>query len=404
MAKEKAMSSGPKVIVVGAGILGLASAYHLLRGSPGLDLLIIDRLPGPGRGNTARSAAAFRDLFSSPVNRALSQGSIAFYEKIQKSGTPIGLQKIGYLWLMTAAQLEQSRTVLAAMATAGVRFETLQRGDLTARIANLNPGDLAAGIFGKNCGILNPNLLAGFYAREILRLGGRCTYGLEVTGLLRDGRGAINGVRAGGQEIPGQTVLVAAGAWMSATLARGNLEVQVAPRKRQLFGISAREGGLDRLLHTRGFSVHELLPLTIMPGGAYLRPASGAFVLGYANADQPAGLEEPPQAEPDFYENRIRPQVEPYLPAFQHAAPAYSWAGHYADYLRDSTPVVARLGGVLIVGGDSGSGIMKADALGRTAAALYAGREEVVLGDGGHFRVASVGLTDRKIPAEEFII
>ncbi len=60
------MTRNPQVIILGAGILGLASAYHLLQHHPGLDLLVIERLSTPGRGNTARSAAAYRDMFSSP--------------------------------------------------------------------------------------------------------------------------------------------------------------------------------------------------------------------------------------------------------------------------------------------------------------------------------------------------
>lgn len=77
------MTSNPEVIIIGVGILGLASAFHILRHHPGLDLLVLERLPAPGRGNTARSAAAYRDMFSSPVNRLLSRGSIAFYTHLQ---------------------------------------------------------------------------------------------------------------------------------------------------------------------------------------------------------------------------------------------------------------------------------------------------------------------------------
>ena len=97
------MTQGHRVIIIGAGILGLASAYHLLKSHAGLDLLVVERLSGAGQGDTARSAAAFRDMFSSPVNRQLSQGAIAFYESLETESHRIGLKKIGYLWLLTEA-------------------------------------------------------------------------------------------------------------------------------------------------------------------------------------------------------------------------------------------------------------------------------------------------------------
>ncbi len=397
------MASKARVIIIGAGILGLASAHHILKSGVNLDLLVIDRLNGAGRGNTARSAAAYRDMFSSPFNRALSQGSIAFYEQVQNE-TDIGLRRIGYLWLKTADQMQESRVALDAMAQAGVKFETLEPGELSRRLPELRTGAIAQGLMGRNCGILNPNLQCRFYEKKITALGGRFAYGVEVTGFATNGQGRILGVKVGrGDSIYGD-VMVATGAWISLTMRLAGLKIPVAPRKRQLFAVSAQTGPLHHLLHAEGFNAHNLLPFTIMPGGAYLRPSTGSFILGFANEDQPAGLEEPPLAEPDFFTGRIRPQVEQHFPCFQKVVPEYAWAGHYADYLADSHPIVDRLGGAIVVGGDSGSGIMKADSLGRIAAALYFGQDRVELGDGRDFKVADLGLANRRLVPEELII
>lgn len=393
----------PRAIIVGAGILGLASAYHILKGDGNLDLLVIDRLQGPGRGNTARSAAAYRDMFSSPLNRALSQGSIAFYEQVQKD-TDIGLRRIGYLWLKTSDQMQESRAVLDAMAQAGVKFEILEPRELHRRLPEMRTGVTAQAILGRNCGILNPNLLCRFYEKRILALGGRIAYGIEVTGFATDSQTRMLGVKVGDQKIIYGTEVVATGAWIRLTMSLAGLKIPVVPRKRQLFAVAAKAGPLQHLLHAEGFNDHSLLPFTIMPGGAYLRPSTGFFILGYANEDQPPGLEEPPAVEPDFFQERVRPQVEPYFPCFQGAMPGYAWAGHYADHLADSHPVVNRIGGGIVVGGDSGSGIMKADALGRIAAGLYFGQDRVGLGDGRDFPVADLGLVNRRLVPEELII
>jgi glycine/D-amino acid oxidase-like deaminating enzyme len=268
----------------------------------------------------------------------------------------------------------------------------------------MRTGPVARGILGRNCGILNPNLLCRFYEKRISALGGRFAYGAEVTGFAANGPGRIHGVKVGeGGSIYG-TVVVATGAWISLTMRLAGLKIPVVPRKRQLFAVAANEGPLQRLLHTEGFNDHGLLPFTIMPGGAYLRPGSGSFILGFANEDQPPGLEEPPVAERDFFENRVRPQVEAHFPCFQGTLPEHAWAGHYADYLADSHPIVDRIGGVIVIGGDSGSGIMKADSLGRIAAGLYFGQDRVELGDGRDFKVVDLGLGNRRLVPEELII
>ena len=145
----------------------------LLKSHPGLDLLVVEKLNGPGQGDTARSAAAFRDMFSSPVNRQLSQGSIAFYERLETESHRIGLKKIGYLWLAAAGQMAAWRQALTHMAEAGVAFQVLDGPDLAARLPELNPRDISHGIFGRNCGSLDPARLTKFYEQEVLRLGGR---------------------------------------------------------------------------------------------------------------------------------------------------------------------------------------------------------------------------------------
>ncbi len=400
------VATNPDVVVVGAGILGLASAYHILQADSSLNLLVLDRLPGPGRGTTAWSAAAYRDMFANPVNRHLAQGSLTFYENLQESGMQLDLLRLGYLWLRTAAQMAGYGPALKAMADAGVAFETLEPRELARLLPDLQGGDIFRGILGKRCGILNPNRLAGFYAREVTRLGGQFQVGVEVTGFVRDHQGLIRGVKIGDREILAGQVLVATGPWLAATLALAGQIVPVVAVKRQLFALNAQAGPLNRLLHSRGFNPYGLLPFTILPGEAYLRPApaANAFIVGFANEDQPPGLEDRPSAEPEFFEARILPQLERYLPIFRGALPGQSWAGFYEDHPPDRIAFVDHMSGALVVGGASGSGIMKADSLGRAAAGLYFGRSQVELGDGKSLNVVDLGLQGRTLPPEEFVI
>ena len=70
----------------------------------------------------------------------------------------------------------------------------------------------------------------------------------------------------------------------------------------------------------------------------------------------------------------------------------------------DEQPVIFSEHGVVVVGGGSGSGIMKADAIGRVAAAVYAEKEYATLFGGRQFRVSDLGLKKRRVEPEKLVI
>ena len=57
-----------------------------------------------------------------------------------------------------------------------------------------------------------------------------------------------------------------------------------------------------------------------------------------------------------------------------------------------------------MVGGDSGSGIMKGDALGRIVDALYRERDEASLYGGVPYGVSKIGFEKRDVKREEWVI
>ncbi len=72
------------VLVIGAGILGVSSAYHIKKNSPEKRVLLIDRYGDAGQANTGRSNAMFRNTFSSVDNQDLVNASIDYYIHVQK--------------------------------------------------------------------------------------------------------------------------------------------------------------------------------------------------------------------------------------------------------------------------------------------------------------------------------
>ena len=80
------------------------------------------------------------------------------------------------------------------------------------------------------------------------------------------------------------------------------------------------------------------------------------------------------------------------------------WAGLYGYNTIDSTPFAFREENLIVVGGDSGSGIMKGDSLGRIVDALYRDQADAVLYGGVSYRAAKIGFEDRDVEREEWVI
>jgi glycine/D-amino acid oxidase-like deaminating enzyme len=70
----------------------------------------------------------------------------------------------------------------------------------------------------------------------------------------------------------------------------------------------------------------------------------------------------------------------------------------------DANPCIFQENGLLVVAGLSGSGIMKADAVGRVASALYDGREHATLYGGRKIEVRRLGVSERNVDPERFVL
>jgi glycine/D-amino acid oxidase-like deaminating enzyme len=102
----------------------------------------------------------------------------------------------------------------------------------------------------------------------------------------------------------------------------------------------------------------------------------------------------------------VLPAVTPYLPKFETAEVRMenSWGGYY-NFSPDGLPVLLEeTFGVIFVGGDSGSGLMKADSLGRLVAAKYEGKSDARLFTGDSYRLDRLSLEHRVVQEERIIL
>jgi glycine/D-amino acid oxidase-like deaminating enzyme len=423
------------VVTVGAGIIGLATAYHLKARNPDLRILIVDKRAAAGQGSTAKSAAAFRCLFASRTNFALADSSAEFYQHVQNDlHVDLKLRWAGYLWFFDEDGYRRMLPVLKKLGAKGFQYKeydeaelarklemrTSFAGDEEAKVMGL--GNVHKGILIPKAGLIDVDSLVKFYESEFLKLGGKIRYNTDVKEIVVEPRqplgmpgepyfwqdATITGVKTSRGPINAKKTIIAAGAWTSQLLDPVGIECFIKAKKRQVFSIKAKTEGLKKLLLSKEFTNAGCLPFTILPKpSAYIRPAPEEDALWLAYADEfPRAfkIEEEPEPEENYYKYGLYQVMVKYFPQFTDCQPFSAFAGLYEINSIDGQPIIFEENGMIVVGGASGSGILKADSIGRIAAALYRNEEYALLHGDRKFRVSDLGLKKRSVEPEKLVI
>ena len=420
-------------MVIGAGIMGLSTAYYMKKRDPSKKIVVIDKYSGPAQGNSAKSEGGFRNIFTSETNYLLADSSIDYFFHMEELGHKLKMESIGYLWLFSEEQYEKIRPAVEGLKERGVELEVYNREEIEAKVPSLMTdfGDdeeaemlglknVDYGVYGRKCGSLDADALVRAYEAEFLKLGGEVKYNTEATELIVKPEmeleipgepfvwqeKVISGVKTSDDEITAGTTVVACGVWAHQLMDPVGLDSFQRPKKRQLFAF--KDPKLEPVMRTEGLNHENALPLIVLPtAGIFLKAelSEGSIWLGCADTfPRKFELEEDPQAEDDYYTNNIYHALVMYFGEFEDVRPMNSWAGQYAINSFDETPVIYGEKGFVYVGCGSGSGIMKGDAIGRVADALCAGEAEVELHGGRKLSVAKLGIKNRAVEHEEFVI
>jgi glycine/D-amino acid oxidase-like deaminating enzyme len=430
------------IVVVGAGCLGVATAYYLQKNSPDKRILLVERTLAAGQANTAMSAAAVRNMFASSTNQLLTDTSIKYFEHVQEElGYDLFFEKIGYLWLLGEEQFnrESIKVWMERMKKSGISHKVYNKKELKEMIPGLNIDfasdeeaelmnlrEVSYGLFGADCGVLDPTRLVEYYFEEFSKITHvKPRFGVDVVKLLLEAdpqldlpgepyvwqKKKVNGVVTDKGTFRAEVVVLATGTWTNELLDPIGIDSLTKGKKRQLFVIHAEDKEeLQNLLEAEGFNKMGSIPFTILPSaGVYFRPQlqERGFWIGCGDK---VGREykyiqtdEDMVPESAYYENSMYPVLSKYFPAFEGARPVNSWAGGY-NYSPDRIPFVYLECGVLVVNGASGSGIMKADAMARIADALYRGEDEAELFGGMKIPSTTLSIKDRDVEVESVII
>jgi glycine/D-amino acid oxidase-like deaminating enzyme len=402
-------------IIVGAGVVGASTAYHLKKQSPKQKILLIDQNTKAALGNTSKSAALYRNLFSSSTSQILAISSITYYETISKE---IGLRNLGYFWMFSKSDWEKIQPGFRKLDLDKHNFEVLTSDELPINL-KLNIGksdefqEVYRILFGHRCGAISAIKLTRYYLQEFKKLGGKVLLNSAIKGINLSEKDrnyppwsdvkVISIKNEQGIIFHADLFIFATGAWTHSLLSPIGIASQIYPQKRQMFTLKLKNP--NQITD----NIAQKIPILILPtGGVYVKSAlqNNLLVVGCANElGNPYLMESyPPEAEDDYFRNAIAPVLEHYFPKLSDYQLYSKWAGYYAYYWPDKNPVIEKVSNIQWVSGTSGSGIMKADAIGRIAAGRAIDKAKVKLFDGLNFKVANLSLKHRQVDLEELIL
>jgi len=348
-------------IVVGGGIVGLASAVEL--SDRGVDVTLLER-DELGAGSTDRAVGGIRVSFSTPVNVDCSLYSLDVWESFEERfGVDVAFRQHGYLFLARERDTAERFRETAAMARErGAPVEYVDAETAASHCEGIDTDRFVGGTYCPRDGYADPHLALQGYSQAATAAGVDVRTNAPVSDLLTDGD-RIVGVECDGEPLRADVVVLAAGAWTAPLAATAGLDLPIAPRRRQVAVVEPER------------RVPEGDPLTIdLDTGSYFRPErDGRAIVGghFAEAD--------PDVDPDRYESG--PDVPWAADAVESAGEwtdyfgpesrlAGGWAGLYAVTPDDHAVVDAVRPGLVVAAGFSGHGFQHAPATGRIVSDL----------------------------------
>jgi sarcosine oxidase subunit beta len=342
------MATTADVVVIGGGVVGASTLYHLARAGC-RDAVLLER-DALASGSTSAAAGGFRAQFSDELNIRIAVECIARFARFaDEVGADIGFRQVGYLFLLRAEELPAFRASVALQRSLGVPAEVIGVADALRHVPGTSPEGLAGATYCPIDGLATPEAVVQGYAAAARRLGARVRQGTAATAITVEG-GHVTGVRtARGELIETRAVVLAAGVW-SAELGRtAGVDIPVTPERRYVY-YCATAGPLPART-----------PLTIdFATGFYFHREGPGLILGgpWATAEE------------------LAPYALSRLPFAADLGVAGAWSGLY-EMSPDHNAMVGAFdepAGLLYATGFSGHGFQQAPVVGEYLAGLALGR------------------------------
>lgn len=355
------MARTADVVVIGGGINGCSTAWHLAR--RGVRHVVLVEKGHVASGPTGRSSGVVRQHYTQETLSAMARDSVRMFEQFgEVVGGDAGFVQCGVVFLAASENAAVLASTVEMHRRIGIRESLLSVDELKAIDGELFHEDVACGAYDPAGGYADPTLAATSFADAAKRLGVDVLQRTTVTGV-RVEDGQIAGVVTDKGEIASPTVIDAAGPWGAKLAAETGLEIPVTVTR------------------------HPVVVMQRPPAWRNPTPVWGDLIGGwYFKPDGDAGMmvgsvqDDHRPVNADTYQDTVTHEetaaasaaILRRFPIMEEGTARKGWAGLY-DVTPDSQPVIDRIDevpGFFCAFGFSGHGFKIAPAVGRIVSDL----------------------------------
>jgi D-arginine dehydrogenase len=342
-----------RIIIIGSGIAGAATAYFLTR-SGVRNIVLLEKDKIAGAQSTGRNAAILRTMIPEPQINRLARESADFYHNPPEGFSDVPL--VDSVGVYLAARAEYIPTLNKwCDANPEAKLERVSAEPIYEKIPILAPG-LETAAYSADDGVLDVHAIFQGFLRGACREGAKLHLNCEFKKLeIADGR--IRGVDTSDGFMAASRVVVANGAWTSIAGTFNGYALPFTPFRRHLLVTEPLK------------QVNPRWPVLWIVGEEfYFRPESGGLLM--SGCDTVKVTPEQGELVEQVQLERIAAKAAAWLPSLADARVARAWSGMRTFAPDEMFTIGAdpRVQGLYWVAGLGGHGITCSPVVGRIAA------------------------------------
>ena len=317
------MKSHARVVVIGGGVVGVSTLYHLAK-KGWTDVALIERKELTS-GSTWH-AAGLLPLFNMSYSVGqIHKYSVAFYQQLQEeTGMNVGFRKVSNIRLATTRdRMDEYRQYAGVASTIGIDVDFLTPEDIVKYWPLCNPEGLIGAIRHPEDGYIQPADLTQALARGARDRGAEIYRNTTVTAISRTASGEWK-VTTDKGEITCEHIVSATGNFARKTGQMVGLNIPVIPVEHQYIVTEAHPDIKAR--HDAGEP--EMGVLRDSDGQWYMREEAGGLILGPYEKNAPACYVDGPSddSEYELFQEDLE-RLEPHIEWAMHRVPIFGELG-----------------------------------------------------------------------------
>ena len=263
---EVDLPSTADIVIIGGGVIGTSTAFHLAQMGAG-KVVLLER-KHLGAGATGLSSGLVRMHYDNPIEATFAHKSFDTFRYFEEIiGGDCGFVSTGFIRIPHSRNLERLKANVAMMQDIGINTYLVTRDEIKDMAPYVVTDDISVAAYEPLSGYADPHLTNMGIAQAARRHGAQIVQGVEVTGIDVAG-GRVRGVQTSVGNIAAPVVINAAGPWGAKVSALAGFEVALTHYSHQA-------------------TIVETPPETPWPhlvfidrlNGVYLRPETGGLTL-----------------------------------------------------------------------------------------------------------------------------